>query len=96
MPEEITVLDSASNEIKIGFVPKEHFDEVNKAAHYNQGKYEVIEVLKDWLSPEEYKGFLRGNVLKYVARYQQKGGAKDLQKAEYYNKKLMEVVGEKQ
>lgn len=94
-PEAVKVVDSNSKEIEVGFVPKTKFDEVNKAEHYNQGKYEVIDVLKDWLTKEEFIGFCRGNTLKYVARYQKKGGVKDLQKAEYYNNKLMEALGEK-
>lgn len=76
--------------------PKEDskFNEITKSAHYNIGNYEVIDVLNDWLSKEELKGFHRGNVLKYVARYQLKGGVKDLNKAKYYLEKLIEIVGE--
>jgi hypothetical protein len=35
-------------------------------------------------------GFLAGNVIKYVARYEQKGGLLDLEKAEHYLQKLIE------
>ena len=30
--------------------------------------YECIKVLEAWLPPEQYKGFLRGNALKYLCR----------------------------
>jgi len=36
-------------------------------------------------------GFLEGNVIKYVARYKEKNGLKDLAKAHHYLEKLMEV-----
>lgn len=45
---------------------------------------EPIVVLEDWLTHEEYCGFCRGNVLKYIARYKEKGGVDDLKKAQTY------------
>lgn len=36
-------------------------------------------------------GFLDGNVVKYVARYKQKNGLQDLEKARHYLDKLIEV-----
>lgn len=36
-------------------------------------------------------GFLAGNVIKYVARYEHKGGLLDLEKAKHYLDKLIEV-----
>lgn len=40
------------------------------------------------LTDEEYKGFLKGNVYKYVKRYEVKNGKEDLEKATVYLKKL--------
>jgi hypothetical protein len=57
-------------------------DIINKAPHYNQGKYEVIEVLKDWGLE---KDALLWNTVKYIARAWFKGNLlQDLQKARYY------------
>jgi len=53
-------------------------------AHYNQGKIECIEAIKSALTPEEYRGFLKGNILKYVWRERHKGGIESLQKAQVY------------
>ena len=53
-------------------------------AHYNQGGIECIEAIRACLSPEEFQGFCRGNVLKYAWRYKQKGGVDDLNKAQTY------------
>ena len=36
-------------------------------------------------------GFLEGNIIKYVSRYQQKNGVQDLKKAQHYLQKLIEV-----
>ena len=57
---------------------------MEKPAHYNQGKIECIEAIKSALTPEEYRGFLKGNILKYVWRERYKGGVESLQKAHVY------------
>lgn len=35
--------------------------------------------------------FLQGNIIKYICRYNDKGGVQDLYKAEHYLKKLIET-----
>ena len=67
-------------------------DMVNKPPHYRVGKLEVIDILKDQLSREEFQGYLRGNVLKYLFRYKNKGGYLDLEKAQWYLNKLTTFV----
>ena len=52
--------------------------------HYKQGHIECIEAIKASMSLEAYKGFLKGNVMKYVWRYESKGGTEDLNKARLY------------
>ncbi len=49
-------------------------------AHYNKGKYEVIDVIEDWKL-----GFNLGNVVKYLARADHKGTpTADLYKCLFY------------
>jgi len=36
-------------------------DNVNSPSHYGQGKIEAIEYISDFLTKEEYQGYLRGN-----------------------------------
>lgn len=60
--------------------------------HYTYGKYECIDVLKDILGEEGFKEFCRGNVFKYLWRYNHKNGKEDLLKAKYYLEKLIEVL----
>lgn len=53
---------------------------VDHPAHYNTGKFEVIDVIEDWKL-----NFNLGNVVKYIARADHKGKAlEDLKKAAWY------------
>lgn len=57
-------------------------DHVNHPNHYNQGKYEVIDVIADWKLD-----FCLGNAVKYIARAGHKdpnAKAEDLEKAVWY------------
>lgn len=40
-------------------------------------------------------GFLAGNVIKYVTRFEKKNGVEDLKKARHYLDKLIEVESQK-
>jgi hypothetical protein len=44
-----------------------------------------------WMTEELFKGFLKGNVIKYLARCDDKGGKIDLEKAKHYLDKLIEM-----
>lgn len=68
-------------------------DPVNHPSHYTTGTIECIEAIKASMTPEEFKGFLKGNVMKYVFRYRLKGKPlQDLQKAQWYMDRLIEEV----
>lgn len=58
------------------------YDNVHNPSHY-QGKYgmESINVLRNFMTSEQLKGFYLGNALKYQLRYQKKNGLEDLKKA---------------
>lgn len=52
-----------------------------------------LEVMRAWMSEEEYLGFLYGNVLKYLGRYKRKGTPlEDLKKAADYLNMLIEGI----
>ena len=65
-------------------------DNVNNPAHYGQGKIEAIEYIEDFLTEEEYQGYLRGNIAKYLHRFKYKNGVEDLKKAQWYLNRLIE------
>jgi hypothetical protein len=46
------------------------------------------------MTPEEYHGFCSGNVIKYVWRYRNKNGLKDLKKAKWYLETLIKDIEE--
>jgi len=59
-------------------------DNVNKPSHYGQGSIEAIEYIKDFLNDDEFQGYLRGNIAKYLHRFPYKNGIEDLKKAQVY------------
>lgn len=61
-----------------------------KPDHYQNGKIDVIESLWLSMSEEQFRGFMTGNVIKYVMRYPRKGGIEDLEKAREYIDRLIE------
>ena len=65
------------------------FDPVNSPMHYASGGIEAIEALEACMSPEAFRGFLKGNIIKYVWRYENKNGLEDLKKAKWYLKALI-------
>jgi hypothetical protein len=67
-------------------------DPVNQPEHYRQGNIECIEAIEAALTPEEFRGYCKGNVLKYVWREKHKGGTQSLQKAAWYLQHLIEYT----
>ena len=67
-------------------------DAVNNPPHYNKGGIECIDAIEAMLTHEEFVGYLRGNSLKYRWRFKYKNGIQDLEKAEWYENKLMEIL----
>lgn len=66
-------------------------DNVNHPAHYNGDGIECIEAIEAQLTPEEYRGYLKGNVAKYVWREKHKGGIESLKKASWYLNRLIDL-----
>ena len=67
-------------------------DPVNSPQHYASGAIECIEAIEASMNPEAFKGFLKGNIQKYVWRYEAKGGVESLQKAQWYLQRLIDLV----
>jgi len=66
-------------------------EEVNSPAHYKLNKHgiEAIEAIEASMGREEYQGYLKGNVMKYLWRYKYKGRQRqDIEKAKWYLNKL--------
>ena len=67
-------------------------DVVNNPTHY-QGEVECIEAIKSSMSHEAFKGYLKGNIIKYIWRFERKNGHEDLLKAQWYTNKLVKENG---
>jgi len=64
--------------------------------HYKDNPVQPWAAMEAWMGGEQFVGFLRGNVIKYIARCDKKGGVQDLKKAQHYLTKLIEICdGEK-
>jgi len=71
---------------------KTYGDDVDSPFHYNKGNIECIDAIKAASTKEEFEGYVRANVLKYVWRFRYKDNIKDLRKAKWYLDKLIESL----
>jgi hypothetical protein len=79
---------------KIDGVPIEQTKEdiINKPNHYHAGGIDIYEIMQAKMSPEEYKGFCKGNVLKYLLRADLKGKPlEDLKKLRFNTDRAIEA-----
>lgn len=62
--------------------------------HYKKlGAYQPWEVLRHWLTPEEFRGYMKGTAIAYLARERDKGGMVDISKAGHTLQGLVELLG---
>ena len=67
-------------------------DMVNNPPHYNKHGIECIQAIRAALTDKEFRGYIKGNVLKYTWRENYKNKNQDLQKAKWYLDKLLQEV----
>lgn len=68
-------------------------DPVNSPSHYASGGIECIEAIKASMTSEAFKGYLKGNVQKYMWRYEKKvNPVEDLKKAIWYQNRLVQEL----
>jgi len=58
--------------------------------HYKDMPLQPWDVMEAVLTPDEFRGFLKGNIIKYAMR-QGKKDSDDAGKAQHYREKLAEV-----
>jgi hypothetical protein len=79
----------ALNEVRDALI-EEEVDVVNSPPHYKAGGIEAIEGIEASMGPEAYAGYLKGNIMKYMWRYERKGKPiEDLKKARWYLDRLI-------
>ena len=68
-------------------------DFVNHPPHYTNGDIECIDAMKASMSHIEFCGYLKGNIIKYLWRYRDKGKSiQDIDKALWYLNRLKEEL----
>jgi hypothetical protein len=61
--------------------------------HYKEmGEHQPWEVLRAWLTPEEFRGYMKGTAIAYLARERSKGGDMDIEKAVHTLQGMMELI----
>ena len=70
------------------------FDPVNKPMHYNQGGIECIDAIQASMTDKQFAAYCKGNIMKYLWRYENKNKKQDLLKAEWYLRRLINAVGD--
>ena len=70
-------------------------DMVNSPPHYNKYGVECIEAIQS-ATGEGYEYYLQGNIMKYLWRYRYKDGVQDLEKAQWYLSRLIEIKNQQE
>ena len=88
---------------EINFVKAEHNDEVEPTndavqhpSHYTQGGIECIDAIRASMTADGFCDYCKGNIIKYIWRWRDKGGVEDLRKASVYLNWLINAADEKE
>ena len=66
-------------------------DNVSHPTHYETGKFECIEVMVETQGVEAVQDFCICNAFKYLYRHRRKNGKEDIEKAQWYINKYLEL-----
>ena len=66
-------------------------DNVNHPSHYETGKFECFDVMREALGDNVVKDFCIANSFKYIYRHKRKNGVEDIKKAKWYIDKYLEL-----
>jgi len=64
---------------------------VYEPPHYTQGGVECIDAIQSALTKEEFRGYCKAVIMKYVWRESHKAGTQDLKKARQYLNRLINL-----
>ena len=68
-------------------------DPVNHPGHYTKGGIECLDAIRASMTDDGFLDFLKGQIIKYVWRYQHKGKPlEDLQKARFYLNRMIDIL----
>lgn len=73
--------------------PTSTTDPVNQPQHYASGEIECIDAIRASMTKEAFCGYLKGNVQKYMWRYEKKiNPVEDIKKARWYSERLIKEL----
>ena len=88
---------------EINFVKVERNDEVEPTndavqhpSHYTHGGIECIDAIRASMTADGFCDYCKGNIIKYIWRWRDKGGVEDLRKASVYLGWLINAADEKE
>lgn len=84
------VIDAKEHAILDEIYAKTNVSDPINPSHYKQGSVECVDAIKSALTPEEFRGYCKGNIIKYVWREREKGQDESLSKANWYINKVLE------
>ena len=91
-PEEWDTITALNN---LSIRKPKNADPVDQPDHYNKGAIEAIEAIKASMPESEFRGYLKGNALKYLWRYDYKGKpVEDLRKCRWYIERLIKEINQ--
>lgn len=65
-----------------------------KSRYYDAGGIETLDIIKAKLTPEQFKGWLLGNCIKYSCRANHKEDFnRDIEKTSFYSRVLKKIEG---
>ena len=76
------------NPASSGWPYTSHTDPVNHPPHYTRGSIECIDAIEAALTPEEFRGYCKGNAIKYIWRERHKGGNESIAKSIWYQQRM--------
>lgn len=86
------VYDSILDVLPVPLATPSTLDMQHGGDHYKQlGDYQPWQVLKAWLTPEEFRGYMKGTAIAYLAREAAKGGDLDINKATHTLQAFLEM-----
>ena len=84
-------------EIAIEAIEKQPItDAVQHPSHYTQGGVECIDAIRASMTADGFCDYCKGNIIKYIWRWRDKGGVEDLRKASVYLDWLINAADEKE
>lgn len=86
------IYDSILDVLPVPLATPSALDTQHGGNHYKElGDYQPWQVLKAWLTPEEFRGYMKGTAIAYLAREVAKGGDLDINKATHTLQAFLEM-----